>query len=191
MVMKNIADAITFSRLLLSLCLIWLGIKFGVSALPWVVWVMILSWTGDSLDGALARHSGTKKQTWVGAHDLQFDVAIAAALLLYLALADFVPLAGTIFYFLVWVVIFWRFGLNSTLGKLFQAPVYGWFIVISIREAPSSGLWVLVWLVVAIVLTWPRFPDQVIPEFIDGVADIWQRLTIRAGQGAVTHQPKD
>ncbi len=188
MVKKNIADAITFSRLLLSLCLIWLGIKFGVGALPWVVWIMIIAWTGDSLDGAIARHSGTIKQTWVGAHDLQFDMTIAAALLIYLALADSVPLAGTLFYLLVWAVIFWRFGLNSTLGKLFQAPVYGWFIVISIRDAPSSGLWILVWLVVAIILTWPRFPDQVIPEFIDGVAEMWQRLTFLAGQGNVTDQ---
>jgi phosphatidylglycerophosphate synthase len=191
MLMKIIADTITLSRLLLSICLIWLGIEFGVQALPWVVWILLVSWTGDSLDGAFARHSGMKKQTWVGTHDLQFDMTVAAALLLYLALAGFVPLQIVIFYLLIWAVVFWRFGLNSTLGKLFQAPVYGWFIVVSIYKTPSSGLWILVWLVVAIALTWPRFPDQIIPEFIGGMADVWQRLTSHFRQGDVADQSND
>ncbi len=191
MSMKIIADMITFSRLLLSICLIWFGIEFGVQALPWVVWIMILSWTGDSLDGAFARHSGMKKQTWVGAHDLHFDMTIAAALLLYLALAGLVPLPRAIFYLLIWAVVFWRFDINSTLGKLFQAPIYGWFIVVSIRETPSSGLWILVWLVVAIILTWPRFPDQIIPEFVDGMAEMWQRLVSHLRNGNVADQSKN
>lgn len=191
MSMKIIADMITFSRLLLSICLIWFGIEFGDQALPWVVWIMIISWTGDSLDGTLARHSGTKKKTWVGVHDLQFDMTIAGALLLYLALAGLVPLPNIVFYLLVWAVVFWRFGFNSTLGKLFQAPIYGWLIVVSIRETPSSGLWILVWLVVAIVLTWPRFPDQIIPEFVDGMAEMWQRITSHLRQVNVTDQSKD
>lgn len=191
MSMKIIADMITFSRLLLSICLIWFGIEFGVLALPWVVWIMILSWTGDSLDGTLSRHSRAKVQTWVGAHDLQFDMTIAGALLFYLAFTGFVPLPGAIFYLLIWGVVFWRFGLNSTLGILFQAPVYGWFIVIAIHNAPSSGLWILVWLVVAIVLTWPRFPDQVIPEFVDGVVEMWQRLPSHLRKGNAADQSKN
>lgn len=176
--LKVIADLITLSRMLIAIVMIWLGVSYGPDALPWVVWLMIISWTGDSLDGVLARRSGVEVQSWIGARDLQFDMTVGAALLLYLGLAGYANTALMVVYLLLWVVVFWRFGLYPSLGKLFQAPIYAWFILAAVREAPETGAWMLVWIVVAIGLTWPRFPDQVIPEFVSGIRDVWKRLSL-------------
>jgi hypothetical protein len=70
------------------------------------------------------------------------------------------------------MVVFWRYGLQASLGKLFQAPIYAWFILVAVREGPFIGLWLLVWIFVAIIATWPRFPDETIPEFLDGMEKI-------------------
>jgi hypothetical protein len=52
---------------------------------------------------------------------------------------------------------------------LFQAPIYGWFIWITLRNAPSYGAVLVLWIVLVIIATWPKFPKEVVPGFLNGM----------------------
>jgi len=57
------------------------------------------------------------------------------------------------------------------MGMLFQAPIYGWFIYIALTYAPEAGWWLVAWILAAVVITWPRFPREVVPGFLKGMRD--------------------
>jgi hypothetical protein len=78
---KQVADLITTSRAFLAIWLPWLGITSGESSLATVVRALILNWTGDALDGTLARRSSKQYHTWIGDHDLEVDVLVSIGLL--------------------------------------------------------------------------------------------------------------
>ena len=48
---KQVADLVTWFRVLLGLGLVWLGLTEGVQGLNKAVWIMILDWTGDTSMG--------------------------------------------------------------------------------------------------------------------------------------------
>jgi hypothetical protein len=54
-------------------------------------------------------------------------------------------------------------------------PIYALFIVVAIREIPQTGLWLLIWVAAAIIVTWPKFPKVIIPEFIEDVRDLFTK----------------
>jgi len=168
---KQLADLITLTRAFLAPWFVWLGFRQGSDALPQVVVLMILNWTGDSVDGALARRSGTRVQTWIGDHDLAIDMLVSAGLLGYMVASGFLAGLAAAAYVLVWLVILWRWEMARSLGMLFQAPIYGWFIWTAISQAPEAGRWLLVWIVAAIIVTWPKFPKQIVPGFLDGMRE--------------------
>ena len=175
LVAKQFADLITVMRLAAAFILPWLGLAQGAAGLPLAVWLMIADWTGDALDGPIARRSRAFYRTWVGDHDLEVDMAVSVGLLVYLILAGFVDwrLAGA--YLLIWALIFWRWGVPKSLGMLAQAPIYAWFIWVALRDVPATGLWIVVWILAAIVVTWPKFPKEVIPGFLSGMQQVWRR----------------
>ena len=163
---KLLADILTVSRMFIAAAFITLGITQGAQSLPIVIWLTIAAWTSDVFDGAFARRSRLKRHTWVGDHDLLFDMSIGGALIIYMAIIGSLNLGAAAVYLLAALLVFWRFGLSAPLGKLFQAPAYLWFIFVALRETPLSGLWLLVWILLAVILTWPRFPHQTIPAFL-------------------------
>jgi hypothetical protein len=55
---------------------------------------------------------------------------------------------------------------------LLQAPIYGWFIWVAVRDAPQAGLWLLVWIIAAVIITWPRFPRDIVPDFVGGIRSL-------------------
>lgn len=167
--MKYLADFLTLSRLFIFALLVWLGWSTGIEGIQIAAIFIIYSWTSDMLDGYLARRSRTDLKTWIGDHDLYFDMLAAVGLLIYLTSAGFINVSMSIIYILIWVILFWWFGLLSALGKLFQAPVYAWFLYIVFLNAPIYGWAMVIFLLLAIVFTWPRFPQQTIPDFISGL----------------------
>jgi hypothetical protein len=168
---KKVADAVTGARLLLSAFYIWLGLSHGGAALPLAGWLLLANWSGDSVDGALARRSRPPRHTWIGDHDLQVDMSVATGLLVFLIAAGLLPVIWGAAYLLLWAVIFMALGLSRSLGMLAQAPVYGWFILTAIRHAPLAGWSLVAWILVAVVVTWPRFPQEVVPGFLRGLRD--------------------
>jgi len=171
MVAKQIADLITVARGMLMFIFPWLALAQGADSLPWAVALLAADWTGDSLDGSLARRSRIQMQTWVGDHDLEFDMAVSLGLLAYMLIVGFVQPTVAIVYAGIWGLYFLRAGVPRAMGMLFQAPIYGWFIYIALTYAPEAGWWLVAWILAAVVITWPRFPREVVPGFLKGMRD--------------------
>ena len=169
---KQVADLITTSRAILAIWLPWLGITRGESSLTTVVWVLILNWTGDALDGPLARRSSRQYRTWIGEHDLEVDVLVSIGLLFYMLGAGFVDLLVLGIFFFLCGLIIWNYGFQRSLGMLIQAPIYGWFIWVAVHETPSVGVWLILWVLAVLILTWPRFPNEVILDFLTGMKEV-------------------
>ena len=174
LVAKQFADLITVVRIALAFILPWLGLAHGAAGLPTAVWLMIADWTGDCLDGPIARRSRVNYHTWVGDHDLEVDMAVATGLLAYLVFAGLVDVRLAGIYLLICALTFWRWGVPKALGMLVQAPIYGWFIWVALRDAPASGRWIVGWILAAIVVTWPKFPREIVPGFLAGMQRVWK-----------------
>ncbi|HSF79822.1 MAG TPA: hypothetical protein VLA49_01230 [Anaerolineales bacterium] len=172
LVAKQVADLITTSRALLSFILAWLGFIQGESALALAAWIMVLDWTGDAVDGVIARRSREQYHTWIGDHDLEVDMLVSIGLFVYMLTAGYWGIWQAGVYLVIWLLVFWRWGLMPSLGMLFQAPIYGWFIWVALRDQFSAGLGMVIWIIAAVVLTWPRFPEMVIPRFLKGMRDV-------------------
>ncbi len=168
-VAKQVADLITWIRVAISLLLAWMGVALGAKALPVVVLFMIANWTGDMLDGPLARRSRIRYTTWIGDHDLHVDMLVSIGLLVFLLESGYTTVWLVLLYAAFWLVIFKIFGIAQSLGMLFQAPIYGWFIWVALRDAPLYARWIVVFLAGVIILTWPRFPKLVLPGFLSGM----------------------
>lgn len=175
LVAKQVADLITWARALLALWIPWLGVNQGAKSLPLVVILMIANWTADSIDGPLARRSRIQYRTWIGEHDLQVDMLISVGLLGYMVAASIILWQIGAIYLLLWLFVFWRVGIPHVLGMLFQAPTYGWFILFAIREIPQIGLWLIVWVLVAMIVTWPKFPKVIVPTVIRDVKALFTK----------------
>lgn len=153
--------------------LIWLGLARGPESLPIVVVIVFYNWTADSIDGPLARKIPSFHETWIGQRDLEIDMTFSTGLLVYLTATGFVSLSATIFYLLLWIVIFWWRGIVHTLGVLYQAPIYLWFIIIAFQNAPQYAWWLIAWVILALAITWPKFPKIIVPVFLSGVRNLF------------------
>jgi hypothetical protein len=171
-VSKQTADLITWARALLAITLPIIGISQGAKSLQLAVILLFANWTADSVDGVLARRSRVQYRTWIGDHDLEIDMLISVGTLAYMAVADFLLWQIAAIYLLVWLFVFWRFGVPHVLGVLFQAPIYAYFIIVAIREIPQTVLWLLIWMAAAIIVSWPKFPKVIIPEFFRDVRNL-------------------
>lgn len=178
---KQLADVITYSRALLIPLVIWLGLTKGQDSLPIVVGLMIYNWTADSLDGPLARKNPTGNQSWIGQRDQEIDMLISASVLGYLVLTGLIPWPVAIVYLLIWLLYFYRNGVSRFTGILFQAPIFGWFVLMALKEFPQVGLWILGWIILAIVLTWPKFPKVIVPDFISDLRAVFNRQDGKVG----------
>ena len=171
---KILADALTGLRFLLGLYLMWLGWQKGPQAIVPATLTLLIAWTSDALDGPLARRDQRGTQTWLGARDLEADMVVALGVWVYLALAGFLSPWLAVGYLLVAVAALWRFG-STHLAWGLQALPYGAMIWTSWRMAPVYGLLLVAWIGLVVVATWPRFPRQALPGFLNGMRDLWHR----------------
>lgn len=171
---KGIADLITFVRGIMGVFLAWLGFIHGIGSLPQAVLVMLLCWTGDILDGGIARLNRPPRHSWLGDHDLYVDLFVALGLGAYLVGAGFFEWYIACLYLIVWGLLVWRFGPDRNLLMLVQAFIYFYFIWVALRVAPQAGRWLIAWLLVVIILNWHRVSTQVVPNFIHGMKSVWR-----------------
>jgi hypothetical protein len=167
---KRAADLITFTRGVIAFGLIWVGYQYGSAGLSLAAWMMLADWLGDMIDGRIARLSRVKYHTWIGDHDLEVDMTVSVGLLVYMVEANFsnIWLAGV--YLLVWGIYFsLQKGIPHSIGMLFQAPIYGWFIWVTLRNAPLAGWAIVIFLAMAVAITWPYFPNVMVPGFLEGI----------------------
>ena len=169
---KLVADFITAARGLLGFVMIWLGLTQGADALPIVITLMLLDWTGDFVDGSIARRSRNPRRTWIGDADIYVDLFMSVCLGLYLVSAGYVELTFGFWYALGWILVLWRFGLDKNLLMLAQTPIYLWFIIVALRDIPDSGYWLVTWVLIALMIYWKRFSQDIVPKFISGIVSM-------------------
>ena len=168
---KTMADTLTASRFLLALVIFWLGLRIGQPALPTVTLALVLGWASDLLDGALARRDRNQRHTWLGDSDLSVGVCVALGLLCYLTFSNYVSPAIALSYILMTGALIWRFR-SRALAMAAQAPVYAILLHLSLRDAPPYGALAVGWIVLTVIVTWPRFPKTVVPEFLQGMREL-------------------
>jgi len=168
---KTIADTLTASRFLLALAIVWLGLRIGQPALPTVTLALVMGWVSDVLDGALARRALNQRRTWLGDNDLSVDVCVALGLLGYLTFSGYVSPAIAVSYVLMTGALIWRFR-SRALAMAAQAPVYAILLYLALRDASTYGALAVGWIVLVTVVTWPRFPKTVVPEFLQGMREL-------------------
>lgn len=171
---KQIADFLTWTRAFMLLLLLGMGLVLGSESLPIVIFIVIYNWTADSIDGPLARKSLSLHESWIGQRDLYVDMLFTTGLLLYLTIVRFVSLPVTVIYLFSWIILFWWRGIIHTLGVIYQAPIYLWFIIVSFREAPQFAWWLIIWTVLAIAITWPKLPKIIVPSFFSGLRNLFK-----------------
>lgn len=171
---KTIADTLTGGRFLLALAIFWLGLKVGQPALPTVTLVLVLGWVSDLLDGALARRAPNRRRTWLGDNDLGVDVCVAVGLLCYLTFSNYVSPAIALSYVLITGALIWRFR-SRALAMAAQAPVYAILLYLALRDARPYGALAVGYILLVTIVTWPRFPETVVPEFLQGMRELDSR----------------
>lgn len=169
---KLVGDLITVSRSLLGLAIVWLGLTQRESALPAVVIIMILDWTGDFVDGTIAKRSRNPRRTRIGDSDIFIDLFVSLCLGIFLISAGYVGLTLGLVYLFFWIAVLWRFGLDKNLLMLMQTPIYLWFILTTLRILPQSGLWMVIWVFIALTINWRRFSREIVPKFISGIGSM-------------------
>jgi phosphatidylglycerophosphate synthase len=171
---KTLADVLTSVRFVLGLYLVWLGRQRGPEAIVPATLTLLVAWTTDALDGPLARRDPRGIRTWIGDHDLEADLAVALGVWVYLTLAGFLVPWLAVAYVLAVGVALGHSG-SAHLAWGVQALPYGVMIWTALRTAPAYGLLLLVWIGLVVVATWPRFPRQTMPEFLNGMRNLWPR----------------
>lgn len=168
---KTVADTLTAGRFFIALGILWLGLRVGQPALPTVTVALVLGWASDVLDGALARRDPHQRHTWLGDKDLNVDVCVALGLLCYLTFSSYVSPAIAVSYILMTGALIWRFR-SRALAMAAQAPVYAILLYLALRDAPTYGVLAVGWILLTVIVTWPRFPKTVVPEFLQGMREL-------------------
>lgn len=163
------ADMLTLSRALVAVGMIWVGLTSGISGVGLIAWLLMIAWTSDSLDGPIARRVAPDESSLIGDLDLAFDITVSLGLLGYAVVAGFIPSLAALGYLLAWAIIFLRWGFARSLGMLIQAPIYGLFVLLALSRSPTAGAALLAWIGMVVIVTWPRFPNEVIPGFLKGM----------------------
>jgi endonuclease/exonuclease/phosphatase family metal-dependent hydrolase/phosphatidylglycerophosphate synthase len=176
---RAFADLLTWLRAAAAVVVAALGLSHGRSSLGAATALLLFSWTSDAFDGAVGRRSGTAP-SWIGAHDLEVDIAVSAGLGVWLVGAGFVPWPLAVAYVLVWAGVFTWLGVQRSPGMLIQAPVYLGFILVALRDEPWAGASLVVWIAAAVAATWPRFPREIAPEWVGGMRAAWCELRAHA-----------
>ena len=171
---KRLADLLTATRLLIAGLILWIGIVGGAAALGSVVTALVFGWLTDLLDGPLARRDPRALRTWLGDNDLAADVAVAFALTVYLGLSDYVPLPLALLYLLLTTLAMERTR-SAELGWAVQAPPYGAILYLALRYTPLHGTLALAYIGFVLIATWPRFPRQTLPQFLEGMKALLRR----------------
>ncbi len=153
--MSLLADLLTLSRVPMGLAVVYAGMSAGSAALPQVIWLSLLAWTVDSVDGHLKRAS-RKPPGWVGRNDLTFDVFFNACVAFFFALSGLV----SAWLFSAWVgaVGLLRLKLRSRSGAIAaNALVVLTLVVKAFEQALALGGAIIGWAVVALALDRKQF----------------------------------
>lgn len=169
---KWVADLCTAARGPLAVAVVWLGIVRGDSSIRLALVLLLAAATLDTLDGYFARLRPYPHQTWVGSHDLAFDLGFSVALLLYLALAGYLSPYLAVLHAGFWIVLFGsQITSSNTLAVLFQAPIYLAVVLAAVLHNVELIAWIAIWVGVMLAFAGKRFFHERVPAFFQDLLD--------------------
>jgi len=171
-VSKQIADFLTLSRSILSFLFVWLAKDNSPDTLPYAIFLLLICWLTDSLDGPLARRSRIKYQNFIGENDILADIMVATGTAIYLIMVGYLNRYIGISYMIIFFFLFLRFGYKGTFGMLYQPIVYLYFLWIAFIYAPGQALWLLIYILLLTIFTWRRLITVRIPRFFNSFKDL-------------------
>ncbi len=175
--MSVLADLLTLSRVPMGLAVVYAGLNGGASALPHVVWLSLLAWTVDSVDGHLKR-AARKAPNWIGRNDLTFDVFFHSCVAFFFALSGVI--SGWLFSAWLGAASLARFQLRSRSGAVAaNALVVLTLIIRAFEHALLLGGAIVGWACIALTLDRRRFAHR-LRLFLRGVpfvAHRWPQLS--------------
>ena len=170
--MARAPDILTASRGVIAALIIALGFV-GPRALGWVIFLTMLGWTTDILDGRLARRQH-KGPTWIGEHEFAFDMMMVFAAFCYLVMTKFVPVLPATIYVsvaLLFIVVFQ----SKSVTMSFAFPLIVLPLVVAYFRAPQAAYIYITWIVLALLYDWRRF-FGVVREFLVNIKELYKRL---------------
>jgi len=162
-------------RLLADLCtlgrggvvLLLLGeVGEGPEALEGVVYLLLLGWTLDVLDGVLARAS--RRPSPLALWDYPLDAGLAWAGFAYLVGAGLVPVGPGLAWMVVALTLLLRYP-SKSLSMLLQVPATFAPFYFAAFLAPEAFRMALLWALLALLLDGRRFLG-VVREFLEGAS---------------------
>ncbi len=170
---KALPDLLTLSRGAVGMAILGL-IPAGSAALTSVLWLLLLGWTTDLVDGRLARRLETAP-TWVGEHEFHFDMLMVLSSAVYLVATGLVHRGVGLVYLLVAVSLsvlsytrtgeFLKF---KSLTMLLAVPwVFGPYVLAYLRGETLVAYAGVLWILFALLADWRRF-GGVVGEFLQG-----------------------
>ncbi len=175
-VYRILADLLTEFRLIVGPVMAIYAWFYRREALAALAIGQLLSWTSDILDGPLARRASKHPPGILGRNDLAVDFFEASCLLIALAISEWLNPYAALLYGFVALVLLLVTHFARSVAMALQAPIYGWLIYVALGAERLWG-WALVgWVTLAVVLTWPRFPRMIIPEFLAGMASVGEQI---------------
>ncbi|MDI3517954.1 MAG: hypothetical protein PWQ34_101 [Caldanaerobacter sp.] len=173
--LKIAANALTIGRAVIGIIIGGLGAYQGRKALKAVVLLLMTAWFSDVADGFLARASKVKVKDWIGEHDLYADMTVSAGVLYYLTSSNYIPVYAGWGIFIGSVILLYYFP-STTLAEGLQAIPYALMIYTSFMHIPLYGFLIVAFLLFLIAITWPRFPKEKVPGFLNGMRNLKRRV---------------
>ncbi len=174
-----VPDWLTAVRALVAVAILLL-IPVGPQALTTVLFLLLLGWTTDMLDGRLARR-WEKEPTWIGEHEFHIDMIMVFASTVYLIATGLVPFVPSLVYLvlgtLISLGIHWRTQEFLRFKSVTMLIAFPWvfipFAVAYFRD-PVGAYVGLVWVVLALIVDWRRFLG-VVGDFLAGAKAFLRR----------------
>ncbi len=159
---------------MIGVLIFWEGFCCGASALGAASLLLLLAWVTDLLDGPLARRDPRHIQTWIGEHDLTADILVALGVWLFLGESRLVYPSVVAGYLIICAALLFLTR-SQHLGWAVQAIPYGLFLLVDLTSSQFRfyGILLVCWVLTVVVVTWPRFPQKTLPEFLDGMRNLF------------------
>lgn len=172
-ILKTIANTLTIFRFTIGFIIASIGnIQRKLGLKNAILW-LILAWITDVLDGYLARTS-KMPEDFIGKHDIYADMTVSAGVLYFLTVSNFISWKFTLIFVITAIFLIWYFKEKAVADGI-QAVPYALILYTSLKYEPSYGYLIIAYLLFLIFITWPRFPKEKVPEFINGIRNIFKK----------------
>lgn len=152
--LRFVADLLTLLRMATAVFIVFLGLFVGPNALRAAIIAVFVGWLTDTLDGPLARSSGTPP-SWVSRVDIPADVALVFSFFLFVVITGLYPVVAALA-LVVGAAVIVIIKPTYHVIQMVTAPFSALPIVLSFYAGWVVGAIYMTFLVALVILRWDR-----------------------------------